>query len=346
MRNLRSGIMNRKEIEDKISHGEYTYGDVGIPGCHYIETLFIPVTEIIKTVSNDSQYRSKNGKRVKDTVPQQVEYYKDQMTNDQMSSKDKLPTVEKLDSPVIVDGHTRLYELIDGYHKTIAVESNGMEGYAYDVYSFDNEVRRSVFQQQMNCPSQTQQSTQDDVVKNMISLIDQGLVKKSAAEVTKLVEEMWPHKVIQAKQRCISAILYETKIPIAFESLTGEIAEKWYEKRGLSPAGGKIDPKTKMRVVTVHEGYETRRIIDAIAAFKEQDGTQTLFRCYVKAPGKTQTVRDKRKKMLATIKRYSEAQANVGTTIFPYEVEGFIPQQKDGVDRDDFTRLIPVSEIK
>ena len=337
--------MNRKEIEDKISNGEFTKGDVGIPGCHYIGKRFILISEIRKSPSDDSLYGSSNDARVKDTVAQQIEYYKDQLSNGKMDPSEKLPTVHKLDIPVKVEGYLRLWQLDDGHHQTIAAESLGMEGLAYDEYSFDDEVRKSVFQQAMNCKPQTQTSTQDDVVKNMIYLIDQGLVKKTAAAVTKLVDEMWPHKVMVAKQKCISAILYETKIPIAFESLTSDIAEKWYVKVGLSPAGGKIDPKTKKRIVTVHEGYETRRIIDAIYAYAK-DGTMTLMRFYVKPPGKTQTVRDKRKKMLGTLENYSKALASVGCEEFPFEVEGFIPQQKDGVDRDDFKRLIPVSEIK
>ena len=337
--------MNRKEIEDKISSGKYTKGDVGIKGCTYTGQLYIPLTDIRKTPNDDSLYGSSNGARVKDTVAQQVAYYKDMLSTNRMDPTEKLPTVKKMDRPIEVDGEMKSWQLVDGYHKTIAAESLGMGGLAYDVYSFDDEVRESVFQQAMNCKPKTQKSTPDDILKNVTNLIKKGLVEEKPTAVEQIVGEMSPFEHSSVKQKIVSAILYESEIPTDFESLTYDIAEKWYKKVGLAPAGGKIDPKTRMRVVTCKEGYETRRIIDAIAAYYEQEGTKTLFRCYVHPPGKTQNVRDKRKKMLATIKRYSDAQANVGTTIFPFEVEGFIPQQKDGVDRDDFKRLIPVSEI-
>ena len=122
------------------------------------------------------------------------------------------------------------------------------------------------------------------------------------------------------------------------------MAEVWYEKVKLSPAGGNIDPKTKKRVVTVLEGYEKRRVMDAIIAYGA-DGTITIMRLYTKRPGKTQTVRDKRMKMLTTLDKTTEALKAAGCKVFPFEIEGFIPQQRDGVDRDDFRRLIPVSEI-
>ena len=337
--------MNREEIESNISKNAYTYGDVNLEGCHYRETRFIPFKDILMTAGDDSLYGSSNvDARVKDTEEKQIEYYKDQFSNGHMNPKDKLPTVKKMDIPVEVGGHLKIWKLSDGYHKTSAGDIIGMEGYAYDVYEFDSKVRESIFQQFVNCPTQTLSGTQDDVAKCVLNLISQGLVKKTAAAVTQIVEEMWPHKVLAAKQRCVSAILTEAKIPIAFESLSGKMAEAWYSKVKLSPAKGHIDPKTKRRIVTVLEGYEKRRIMEAIIAH-EIEGTITSMRLYTQRPGKTQTVRDKRKKMLATIDQTKSALETVGCKVFPFEIEGFLPQQRDGVDRDQFRHLIPVSEI-
>ena len=346
MKNLRSGIMNRKEIENNISSGLYTYGDVNITGCHYIETRFIPFNKILRPGGdNGHKYGSANIKsRVKDTRQDRVDYYKDQFINGHMSPKEKLPTVKKLDTPVEVRGVLKEWVLSDGFHKTIAADIVGLEGYAYDVYEFDDDVREAVFRQRMNCPTQTLAGEQDDVVKEVITLIDQGKVKKDVAEVTQIVEEMWIHKVNSSKTKCVSAILQEAKIPIAFESLTDGIAQDWCEENNLSPAGGAIDPKTKMRVVTCKEGYEARRTIQAIIAYNIT-GKRTLMRLYIEAPGKTQTVQQKRQKMLNTFNTVDTALKAINATDIPVELEGFIPQQKDGIDRDNFKRLIPISEI-
>ena len=346
MRNLQGGIMNRKEIENNISSGLYTYGDVNITGCHYIETRFIPFKDILRTEgSNGKKYGSSNIKsRAKDTRQDRVDYYKDQHINNHMSLKEKLPTVRHLETPVEVKGVLKRWVLVDGFHKTIAGDIVGLEGYAYDVYEFDNEVREAVFRQRMNCPTQTLSGEQDDVVRDVIILIEQGEIKKEVAEVTQIVEEMWIHKVSSTKTKCVSAILQEAKIPIAFESLTDGIAQDWCEEYNLSPAGGAIDPKTKMRVVTCKEGYEARRTIQAIVAYKAT-GKRTLMRLYIDAPGKTQTVQQKRLKMLSKFKDVEDSLKNLNATDIPVELEGFFPQQKDGIDKDDFKRLIPISEI-
>jgi hypothetical protein len=83
-----------------------------------------------------------------------------------------LPIVEYLESPITSkDGSVMEYGSVDCHHRIAALNMLGVTEYPFDVYLFENDVSRTMFQYEMNNHYPAKKNTDDDIVNGYADMI-------------------------------------------------------------------------------------------------------------------------------------------------------------------------------
>jgi hypothetical protein len=141
---------------------------INIPGVRYIDRKIIP----LKAILNDSIRNS-----VRKGGSSEYVQHIDDLANDFTRGVDitaSLPVVEVLVNEYSdKDGAVVEYGMVDGHHRVKALLKLGVNEYIFDIYSFDDETARILFQLEMNNHRPAKCNTDSDIVTIYANLIKQ-----------------------------------------------------------------------------------------------------------------------------------------------------------------------------
>jgi hypothetical protein len=145
-----------------------------------------------------------------------------------------VPVLEQLSSAISTkDGNVLDFQAVDCHHRMKALQDLGVDRYVFDIYKFDNDTARILFQLEMNNHYPSKNNTEKDIVHSYSVLIkDQGqfvdskgdidfaALEESLARTTRYGE----HKILNT---IIPQIIQGSGVPTKNMNYVNDEGEKW-----------------------------------------------------------------------------------------------------------------------
>lgn len=139
---------------------------INLPGVHYCGRKMI----LLKAIHNDSSRNS-----VRQGGMSEYGQHIEELANSFSKGVDvslPIPVVEHLSSAISTkDGNVLDYQAVDCHHRIKALRNLDVERYVFDVYKFDNDTARTIFQLEMNNHYPSKNNTEKDIIHSYSVLI-------------------------------------------------------------------------------------------------------------------------------------------------------------------------------
>jgi len=171
--------------------------------------------------------------------------------------------------------------------------------------------------------------------------IDSGRIAKTEDAILREFKRIYPRRDASTRGRVISAIIEECNVPQPFRTYTSPARiQQWIDNHSSETyvIGGELDEEKNTHGVSIGPGYLYRVVAQAAKRYRKT-GRYTYIIAHVGNPTKTQSIHEKRAKMLQELEDLQEDFAACGMREFPIYFRGFLPQIRDG---EDMKKLVPV----
>lgn len=243
-----------------------------------------------------------------------------------------------------IDGHHRheAYELLGVKYVIVAVYKLCVNGYKYSDSAGELQAKSNDF-------STCTPTTQSDATNLTCGLISKGtdlFDKDNPKSIKQFIDETFTNMDPGSRAKVYYGVIRQSGIYQNVVTYTEHDNKEWVSKNTDFTINGKFDHKRNMHGWSLQEGYESKVAMKATRTYN-QTGKESYFLCRTKAPSEKRPLCKRRLDMLETFDEIGEAILSVAEYykehgVFPWHVEGFLPQDHKAEEKD----FISVKEIK
>lgn len=251
-----------------------------------------------------------------------------------------LPILYKLASPKTdKDGNVRTHGLIGGNHRMSILKSLGYKAYFFEVvelgvdgFGFLSSQTLSALRDNHDRPRLN--ADNEDIARSVQAVVSAKEIPNTEDDIRAFVKKCCPY-FNNSRIGTITAIVCSRTSPassfVNWNAMTKEDLADTVRKKFKHNALGQIDTKRNKHGFTLlGKGFFIKGIYHAMKKFKE-DGKESYFIGHIKSPNSQGTLAENRLAIVNNVEEYKVMLLKVfefykKTGRFPFEIEGFLPQ--------------------
>jgi hypothetical protein len=240
-------------------------------------------------------------------------------------------------------GCDKPYELVYGFGRCEALRElkqkvwfftllEGSDDAIEDVQAMENEARPKRINKEV------------DMRKFLTNKVEEGKIGNTEKDIRDKFRKIYSNRDKTVMNRVVQQVMeaLNTPQPFILYTSTPKIQD-WLNNHCSDSYAieGEYDNKRKMVGVHIKEGYQYRAVIAAIQRYSKT-GEKTYVIGHFSAPTKKATLNAKRKQFIQEFNNIRTALQFCGLNIWPIEVMGFLPQDKEN---ENLKKLVKVPSI-
>ena len=205
---------------------------------------------------------------------------------------------------------------------------DGTQDQMEDVQAAENEG----FPQRLN--------REPDMRLHLSRKIQNGRIANTEDAITKEFKRIYSRRDASTRGRVVQAVMAECNTPQPIRTFTsGARINQWIDNHASKAyvVGGALDEDRETYGVSIGPGYLYRVVAQAARRYRKT-GRSTYVIAHVGTPTKTQSIHEKRAKMLEELEELERDFQACGMTNFPVYIMGFLPQIRS---EEDVKKLVP-----
>lgn len=315
---------------DLIPRPDYSH----LTGVRVVKTIMIKLSDIhVDDVLG-------NATRLNGTQPKTVEDLK-------MSFSKGIKTNEAPPAVVVRKGDTlKLFDLVYGFHRYLALMALNVEYYFFTVLEFENESVKKDTQISENEGYAKLENSEIDIKTTMSWKINNGYLKNDESDIRAELVRICTHRKKQSIDRIVQMVVSDCDTPQPYQFYGPSKVKLWLQNHSsLKYNLGTFDEARDMYGFLVKEGYQYRFVMNAIRNYATT-GKRSYCVVHVGSPGNSSSIEEKR---IQFVEHLNEHFDNLCTSMKKnpaevdiWEIAGFLPQI---VGVDDWKKLIYVDEL-
>lgn len=251
-----------------------------------------------------------------------------------------LPILYKLPVPKTgKNGVVITHGIIGGNHRTPILKSLGYTGYFFEIVELGADgvgqlSAKTLAAMRDNHTKPRAPADNEDVARSVQAVVVAKEIPNTEDDIRAFVKKCCPY-FSNSRIGTITAIVCSRTSPatsfVNWNAQTKEDFADTMQKKFKRTAHGKIDhKKNKHGFAMLDKGYFIKGVYHAMKKFKE-DGKESYFIGHVKSPNSQGTLAENRLSIVNNVEEYKTMLLKVfafyqKTGRFPFEVEGFLPQ--------------------
>lgn len=243
----------------------------------------------------------------------------------------ELPVVSETTDPAVKK--IKPYNLELGFGRTNAIGSNGAKGYWHWIVKGTRTQLNDMaaFENTQKLLDTEFQTGEEGVEHHLKELIEHNALANDEVEIEKKINQVWPGLNKMSLGRTLSNVKNQKTKPRQYQTYNAEDIKIWLSETAAMSfvTGGNWD-STRNKI-----GYSAVNMLDPWINSCMQYA-KTRKKSYVvmtvKSPGVKSTLQTKRLAHIDKLKEYKHAFKQLGMTIMPLEILGFMPQDNQNED--------------
>ncbi len=243
----------------------------------------------------------------------------------------ELPIVSKTKDPFVSEN--KPYNLEIGFGRDNAIGSNGETGYWHWVVQGTKTQLNDMaaFENTQKLLDTEFQTGEDGIEHHLKELIEHNALANDEVEIEKKINQVWPGLNKMSLGRILSNVKNQKTKPRQYQTYNAEDIKIWLSETAAMSfvTGGNWD-SSRNKV-----GYSAVNMLDPWINSCMQYA-KTRKKSYVvmtvKSPGVKSTLQTKRKAHIEKLNEYKQAFKQLGMTVMPLEILGFMPQDNQNED--------------
>ena len=251
-----------------------------------------------------------------------------------------LPILYKLPIPKTgKNGVVITHGIIGGNHRTPILKALGYTGYFFEIVELGTDgvgqlSSKTLAAMRDNHTKPRASADNEDVARAVQAVVVAKEIPNTEDDIRAFVKKCCPY-FCNSRIGTITAIVCSRTSPatsfVNWNAQTKEDFADTMQKKFKRTAHGKIDhKKNKHGFAMLDKGYFIKGVYHAMKKFKE-DGKESYFIGHVKSPNSQGTLAENRLSIVNNVEEYKAMLLKVfafyqKTGRFPFEVEGFLPQ--------------------
>jgi hypothetical protein len=235
------------------------------------------------------------------------------------------------------------YIMVYGFGRVEALQSNKQKSWYFTLLEGDDDAIEDV-QAAENESLPKRINKEVDMRKFLIAKIKQGKISNEEKDIRDKFKKVYTNRDKSVMNRVIQQVMEEldTPQPYILYTSTPRI-QQWLDNHSSENyhIEGEYDIVRNKYGVHIKEGYQYRAVIAAIERYAKT-GKFTYVIGHFSAPTKKATLNGKRKQFIKEFDDIRSALENCGLTVWPIDIMGFLPQDKEN---DKLKQLVKVSDV-
>ena len=230
------------------------------------------------------------------------------------------------------------YELIYGYGRCEALLSNKKKEWFFTLLEGDDDAMEDV-QAMENEALQKRINKEVDMRKFLAAKVKEGKIGNTEKDIREKFRKIYANRDKTVMNRVIQQVMEELNTPQPYILYTSTPRiQQWLDNHSSESYSieGEYDDDRGMVGVHIKEGYQYRAVIAAIQRYYKE-GQRTYVIGHFSPPTKKATLDSKRKQFIKEFNDIRTALESCGLNVWPIEVMGFLPQDKEN---DNLKKLV------
>jgi hypothetical protein len=183
-----------------------------------------------------------------------------------------------------------------------------------------------------------------DMRKFLSFKVKEGKIGNTEKDIRDKFRKIYANRDKSVMNRVVQQVMEELNTPQPYIIYTSTPRiQQWLDNHSSEHycIEGEYDDARGMVGVHIKEGYQYRAVIAAIERYSKK-GLRTYVLGHFAAPTKKATLNSKRKQFIQEFDNIRTALESCGLNIWPIEVMGFLPQDKE---RENLKKLVKVCDL-
>jgi hypothetical protein len=239
--------------------------------------------------------------------------------------------------------YNKPYELIYGYGRCEALLLNKQKTWFFTLLEGDDDAMEDV-QAMENEQLPKRINKEVDMRKFLANKVKEGKISNDEKDIREKFRKIYANRDKTVMNRVIQQVMEELQTPQPYTLYTSTPRiQQWLDNHSSESYSieGEYDDKRGMVGVHIKEGYQYRAVIAAIQRY-HKEGHRTYVIGHFSPPTKKATLNSKRKQFIQEFDNIQTALESCGLNIWPIEVMGFLPQDKE---KENPKKLVKVSDV-
>lgn len=230
------------------------------------------------------------------------------------------------------------YELVYGYGRTEGILLNKQKKWFFTLLEGDDDAMEDV-QAMENEALPKRINKEVDMRKFLAAKVKEGKIGNTEKDIREKFRKIYANRDKTVMNRVIQQVMEELNTPQPYILYTSTPRiQQWLDNHSSESYSieGEYDDDRGMVGVHIKEGYQYRAVIAAIQRY-HKEGQRTYVIGHFSPPTKKATLDSKRKQFIKEFNDIRTALESCGLNVWPIEVMGFLPQDKE---KDNLKKLV------
>ncbi len=239
--------------------------------------------------------------------------------------------------------YNKPYELIYGYGRTEGILLNKQKAWFFTLLEGDDDAMEDV-QAMENEQLPKRINKEVDMRKFLSDKVKQGKIGNTEKDIREKFRKIYTNRDKTVMNRVVQQVMEELNTPQPYILYTSTPRVRQWLANHSSESyriEGEYDDKRGMVGTHTKEGFQYRAVIAAIQRY-HKEGKKTYVIGHFSPPTKEATLNSKRKQFVKGFNDIRTAMESCGLNIWPIEVIGFLPQDKE---HESLKKLVKVSDV-
>ena len=235
------------------------------------------------------------------------------------------------------------YELVYGYGRVEGILLNKQKEWFFTLLDGDNDSLEDV-QAMENEQLPKRINKEVDMRKFLSNKVKEGKIGNTEKDIREKFRKIYANRDKAVMNRVVQQVMEELNTPQPYILYTSTPRiQQWLDNHSSEAYSieGEYDDARGMVGVHIKEGYQYRAVIAAIERYSKT-GRYTYVIGHFSPPTKKATLNGKRKQFIQEFDNIRTALESCGLNIWPIEVMGFLPQDKE---KENLKKLVKVSDL-
>jgi hypothetical protein len=235
------------------------------------------------------------------------------------------------------------YELVYGYGRVEGILLNKQKEWFFTLLDGDDDSLEDV-QAMENEQLPKRINKEVDMRKFLSAKVKQGKIGNNEKDIRDKFKKIYSNRDKSVMNRVVQQVMEELNTPQPYILYTSTPRiQQWLDNHSSETYSieGEYDDARGMVGVHIKEGYQYRAVIAAIERYSKT-GRHTYVIGHFSPPTKKATLNGKRKQFIQEFNNIRTALESCGLNIWPIEVMGFLPQDKE---KENLKKLVKVSDL-
>lgn len=230
------------------------------------------------------------------------------------------------------------YELVYGFGRCEALQLNKQKRWFFTLLEGDDDAMEDV-QAMENEALPKRINKEVDMRKFLAAKVKEGKIGNTEKDIREKFRKIYANRDKTVMNRVIQQVMEELNTPQPYILYTSTPRiQQWLDNHSSESYSieGEYDDDRGMVGVHIKEGYQYRAVIAAIQRY-HKEGQRTYVIGHFSPPTKKATLDSKRKQFIKEFNDIRTALESCGLNVWPIEVMGFLPQDKE---KDNLKKLV------